>query len=462
MTLPPLARTGGYARRAGPVRLVHLGLGNFFRAHQAWYTERATDAGSWGYAAFGGRGAELARALDAQDGLYTLLTRSPTGDTAEVIASISEARAGADHDAWLAAVASPHTSVVTVTVTEAGYCRGPGGGLDLTRPDVAADLAGLQAVGGPPPLTAPGRLVAGMAARRRSEGGPLALVPCDNVPGNGDLARRVVTDLAGLVDPALAAWIDASMKVVSTVVDRITPRAAGPEASVAAELTGRRDRAPVVTEPFSEWILAGEFPAGRPRWEDTGAVFTDDVTVYEHRKLWLLNGAHSLLAYAGSILGHRTVAEAIGDDLCREWVRQWWAAAAGHLGQPEAGIAAYEEALLRRFANGRMHDELSRIAEDGSQKLPIRVLPVLGEARAAGEAPAAATRILAAWLCHLRGRGAPVRDVRADELTPLASGALPDAARRILAALDPGLGADDTVVAMVADQCRQLEADGPR
>ncbi|MDA8269593.1 MAG: mannitol dehydrogenase family protein [Actinomycetota bacterium] len=435
---------------------MHLGLGNFFRAHQAWYTEHAFDADDWGYAAFAGRGADLAGRLAAQDSLYTLLQRGPQRDSAEIIASVSEVHPGADHAGWLALVASPRVAAITVTVTEAGWCRGPDGGLDVSRPDVAADLARLRDDISASVATAPARLVAGLAARRAADGGPLALVPCDNVAGNGALAGRVVTDVARLVDRALVEWIEQSVSVVTTVVDRITPRTGSADIEAAARATGRSDEAPVVTESFSEWVLAGELPAGRPRWEDAGAIFTDDVTGYEHRKLWLLNGAHSLLAYAGSALGHRTVAEAIGDDRCRGWVQQWWATAGPHLDQPTGEIATYQDALVERFANTKMHDELARIAEDGSQKLPIRVLPVLRAERADGRLPAAATRIIAAWLCHLRGLGTPVHDVRADELVPLAAGPVADAARQVLDALDPELGADTAVVAAVAEQCHEL------
>ena len=438
------------------MRLVHLGLGNFFRAHQAWYTEHAPDADGWGYAAFAGRSAGLAGRLARQDGLYTLIERGPQRDRTEIVASVSEAHSGADHAAWLARLASARVTVVTVTVTESGYCQGPGSGLDASRPDVAADVARLRDDLAAPVTTAPARLVAGLATRRAAEGGPLALVPCDNVPGNGALVRRVVHELAVLVEPALAEWIGQSLSVVTTVVDRITPRAGTADVEAATRATGRRDSAPVVTEPFSEWVLAGGFPAGRPCWEDAGAVFTDDTTVYEHRKLWLLNGAHSLLAYGGSVLGHRSVAEAIGDDRCRSWVEEWWATASPHLDQPATEVAAYRAALAERLANARLHDELARIAEDGSQKLPIRVLPVLRAERATGRLPAAATRILAAWLCHLRGRGAPVRDVRAAELVPLAAGPLHDAALKVLDALDPSLGADSAVVTAVAEQCLEL------
>ena len=457
MTPPLLSRASGDARRAAPVALVHLGLGNFFRAHQAWYTDHAPDAETWGYAAFAGRGGDLAGKLQSQDGLYTLFERGPLHDRREIVASISEAHAGADHGGWLASVASARVAAITVTVTEAGYCRGPDGGLDVSLPDVAADVARLREDIRASVTTAPARLVAGLAARRAAGSGPLALVPCDNVPRNAALAYRVVADLAGLVDPTLAEWIEQSMTVVTTVVDRITPRAASADIEAATESTGWHDEAPVVTEPFSEWVLAGEFPAGRPAWEGSGAVFADDVTAYEHRKLWLLNGAHSLLAYGGSLLGHHTVAGAIRDDRCRGWVEQWWSTAGPHLHQPAGEVAGYRAALVERFANPRMHDQLVRIAEDGSQKLPIRIVPVLRAERAAGRLPTSATRTLAAWLCHLRVSGAAVRDVRAVELVPLAAGRVEDAARNVLDVLDPEVAADRAVVAMVAEQCRQLE-----
>jgi fructuronate reductase len=203
-------------------------------------------------------------------------------------------------------------------------------------------------------------------------------------------------------------------------------------------------------------------PGGRPRWEDAGATFTDDVTPYEHRKLWLLNGAHSLLAYAGSIRGHTTVAEAVRDETCLSWLEQWWEVASRHLLQPADDLARYRGALLDRFANERMRDRLDRIAADGSQKLPIRILPALRAERAAGRMPDGATRVLAAWVCHLRGLGAPVVDARADTVVPLADGPLPVAVRRLLASLDPGLGADAAVVATVLDQCRQLLGEAAR
>ena len=182
------------------------------------------------------------------------------------------------------------------------------------------------------------------------------------------------------------------------------------------------DRAPVVTEPFTEWVLSGQFVGGRPRWEDAGATFTADVGPFEERKLWLLNGAHSMLAYAGSLRGHVTVADAMRDATCRVWLEEWWDAASSHLSLPPADIAAYRAALTERFANPRMRHRLDQIAFDGSQKLPIRTLPTLRRELAAGRVASGATRPVAAWVCHLRGHGAVVIDARAVEVQPLAEG----------------------------------------
>jgi fructuronate reductase len=441
---------------APPVRLVHLGLGNFFRAHQVWYTSRAADGDAWGIAAFAGRGAELAEAMSAQEGLYTLVTRAADGDRFEVLGNVSRAHAATDHAAWLEDLASPRVEVVTLTVTEAGYVRGADGGLDRDRPEVREDVERLRADPTAPVATAPARLVAGLAARRRADVGPLTIVPCDNLPENGAVAARVVRDLAELVDPQLLPWIEGQAGTVTTMVDRITPKPTAEDLQAVEEATGTRDRAPVVTEPFSEWVLSGGFSAGRPRWQDAGATFAEDIEPFERRKLWLLNGGHSLLAYAASARGHRTVSEGVADDTCRAWLEQWWAEASAHLTLSDADLTAYRAALLERFSNPRMQHRLDQIAADGSQKVPVRFVPVLLGERSAGRTPAGATMALAAWVCHLRGQGAPVTDARADEIVPLAQGPLPDAVRAVLGALDPALADDDVLVAAVVDSAGEL------
>lgn len=451
-----LSRSTGDGRPAAPVALVHLGLGNFFRAHQAWYTEKAPDTAEWGIAAFTGRRPALAEALSPQDCLYTLVTRAAEADRFEVISSVSRAHPADDHAAWLAYFASPEVKAVTITVTEAGYLRAADGGLNRDRSDVGTDAHALRTDPTAPVESAPAKLLAGIAARRRAEAGPLTIIPCDNLSDNGVAVARVVGDLAEMVDPALLSWLEEHVSYVTTMVDRITPRSTDDMLRTVADATGVQDRAPVVTEPFSEWVLSGEFVAGRPGWEVAGATFTDDIGPFEERKLWLLNGGHSLLAYAGSIRGHESVADAVADDTCRSWLEQWWEQAARHLSLPATDLAAYCAALLERFANPRMRHRLDQIASDGSQKLPVRILPALRLERADGRLPSGAIRVLAAWVCHLRGIGAPVADARADEIVPLAAGPLPAAVRRVLDALDPAIGADDEVVTAVLASADEL------
>lgn len=451
-----LSRRAGHGHAAAPVALVHLGLGNFFRAHQAWYTQNAPDASAWGIAAFTGRSAGLAEEMAAQDCLYTLVTRGADGDRFELMSSVSRAHAAAEHAAWLGYLASPDVRAVTITVTEAGYLRAAGGGLDRDRPEVRADAAALRADPTAPVRSAPARLLAGLAARRHSEGGPLSIIPCDNLPGNGPVVAGVVTDLAEMVDPGLLPWLTEQVSYVTTMVDRITPAPTAEDLRTVADATGVHDRAPVVTEPFTEWVLSGDFVAGRPGWEHGGATFADDIAPFEERKLWLLNGGHSLLAYAASIRGHPTVSDAVADDTCRSWLEQWWDEASRHLSLPMADISAYRDALLERFANPRIRHRLDQIAADGSQKLPVRILPVLRLERMKGRVPQGACRVLAAWVCHLRGVGAPVTDARSDEFVSLAAGSLSDAVRQILAGLDPAVGDDDDVVAEVLAAAEEL------
>ena len=442
-------------RPAAPVRLVHLGVGNFFRAHQAWYTEHSDDAADWGIAAFTGHSRRTADDLAGQDCLYTLLVRHQSESVPEVVGAISAVHVGSDVANLRRHLAAPSVAVVTLTVTEAGYFRDEAGGLDTDAPSVRDDVAALR-TGSPDELdTVPGRLVAGLAERRDAGAGPLAVVSCDNVPDNGAMARRVVTDLAREVDPELADWIDANVSFVTTMVDRITPRTTDEDAADARALIGVDDPALVVTEPFTEWVLAGDFPSGRPAWETAGARFVTDVRPFETRKLWLLNGAHSIMAYAGSIVGHETVADAVLDPEVFGWVEDWWDCASRYLTLPAEEVTAYRQALFDRFANPNIRHLLAQIAADGSQKVPIRALPVLRAARADGELPSGTTRFVAAWIAHLRGHGVPVHDVEGERLAGLAAGPV----REGVAAVLEWLSVDDLEVsAMVEQQVADLEA----
>lgn len=454
---PRLSRAAGHGRPAAPVRIVHVGLGNFFRAHQAWYTDQAPDAAEWGIAAFTGRSAAMADALNPQDGLYTLITRGAT-DSFDVISSVSAVHPASDHEAWVGYWSSPDLAVVTLTVTEAGYLRAPDGALDLSREEVRADIAALRADPSVAVATAPGRIVSGYLARRAAGAGAIAVVPCDNLPDNGPALERVVADLIDAVDPTLADWAAENVAFGTTMVDRITPATTDEHRQAVLAALGVTDASPVPTEPFSEWVIAGEFPKGRPAWDAAGATIVDDVVPFEQRKLWLLNGSHSLLAYAGTIRGHETVADAINDPVNRAWVEEWWDEASRHLSLPEADVAAYRAALLSRFENPNIRHVLAQIAADGSQKIPVRIVPTLRAERAAGRVPAGATRAVAAWVCHLRGLGAPIKDARAAEVAPFGEGTLEESVDRVLAFLGADLAADEQVRAAVVAHAQDLEA----
>ena len=480
-----------------PTRLIHLGLGNFFQAHQAAYTAFAPDAEEWGYVAFGGRGSARAALLAEQGCRYTLVVRGSEVDELLPVESVVAAHAASDETAWLRSFADPAVAAVTMTVTEAGYLRSAAGGADLDHQALRDDVGRLRgrgrpaaasggttaAVTGPSgigaPLTAPARLLAGLDARRRADAGPITMLPCDNLAANGDALRRVLLDVASVVDGELLAWIEESVAVVSTVVDRITPRPTEADLAAVARATGTVDRCAVVTEPFSEWVISapdslrgglpsGEstssrsaaFAGGRPDWGSVGATFVADVGPFERRKLWLLNGAHSLLAYAGPLGGHTTVAEAFADPMVRTWVEEWWDEASAHL-DPAADPPAYRAALAERFTNPRMAHRLEQIAADGSEKLPIRTVPALRAERAAGRSGTGAARVVAAWLCHLRGGGTPVSDPRAEDLVTLAGGPWLEASKRVLSHLAPDLAEDAATVEAVAELAEELTDSQP-
>jgi fructuronate reductase len=448
-----LSRTAWGKAEPAPVRIAHLGLGAFHRAHQAWFTDAVSHDDPWGIAAFTGRSADAARVLTEQDGLFTLLVRAAEGDDAHIVSSISRAVDGSDTAAFTGCLADPAVAILTLTVTEAGYCLSADGRIDLTHSAVAADrerlIAGLDTA--EPLQTAPGRVIAGLVARRRADAGPLAIVPCDNVADNGGMLRSVIEDFANTIDPGLADWIAASVAFVSTAVDRITPRTAAEDLPTAAIRTGWVDHTPVVTEPFREWVLAGEFPAGQPDWQNAGARFVENVAPFEERKLWLLNGAHSLLAYSGLLRGHTTIAQAIGDDTCQCWVERWWTQASAHLGQPEQELREYREQLVRRFTNPRIHHLLSQIAMDGTQKLRMRAIPVLRRELSAGRRGAAGLRMLASWMEYVRSAPAQLTDPLADSLRHTAQAPRREAYRALLGLLDPELAENHAVIADLDD-----------
>jgi fructuronate reductase len=461
----PLTAAAAPGPRPERVTAVHLGLGAFHKAHQLWTTEAAnrarladgaTPADLDGYASFTGRRPDAAEVLQAQDGLFHLLVRHPDHDEAEQIRCLLDPHNGADVARLLDLVGSPDVGVITLTITEAGYRRRADGSLDTSSPDVAADISALRGGDECAVRTAPGRLLAAIRARAAVGLRPLALVSCDNLIDNGGTLATVVSDLADAVGDDNAALVGAT-SFVHTMVDRITPHTTDVERSDISKLTGLGDADPVACEPFTEWILAGEFPSGRPAWELGGARFTDDVKPFEQRKLWMLNATHSLLAYVGALRGHETVDQAMGDEVCTALVQAWWDDAEAQIDLPSDETATYARDLLARYSNTSVQHRLAQIAGDGSQKLPIRIAPVLLATRAAGGRCTAGITTLAAYVLHLRGSGVPVNDVAAEALKDAAAGDLTAAVAGVLTQLDERL-TDSELVADVAASAIGLDS----
>lgn len=452
-----------------PVRIVHLGLGAFHRAHQAWYTAHADPDHEWGIAAFTGRSPEAATTLARQDDVYTLLTRGAEGDHVETIETIVAAHDGGDTDALREYLARPEVTVVTLTVTEKGYRRGPDGRLDTADPDIAADICALDRALSAADDNAPGRIENGSlrtmparllwaldARRRILPDSTITLIPCDNLDDNGGAVRAALGDLTALTSPALGTWIDAQVDVVSTSVDRITPRTTPADIDALAAQWGVRDEALVVTEPFRSWILSGRIRADRPRWEDAGASIANDIEPFEQRKLWMLNGAHSLLASEGILRGHESVAEAVTDPECATLVHDLWDLAESLLDRSarragvDLGLPAYRDALLERFANPAIVHRLRQIATDGSLKMRARIVDPVRRARADGETGEAGIAAIAAWtrfvVAEVRA-GRTLDDVAAEELERRASAADPH--RALLDLLAPDFAAEAAVIAML-------------
>jgi len=392
---------------------LHLGAGNFHRAHQAWYTHAANAADPiaerWRIVGVSLRRADVRDALRPDGFAYTLAVGDAVGETLHRVDVIDDILvAPEDPAAVVAAIADPAVAVVTLTVTEKGYDLGADGRLALGAPHVAADIAALRA--GTPPATTVGLLTAGLA-RRAEHGTPVTVLSCDNLPGNGDKlagAVHAAADAAGF-DPAHVGA--PAVAFPSSMVDRITPATD----EVLRARVARSDlpaAAPVATEAFTEWVIEDRFAGPRPSWGRAGAVFAADVEPFEKRKLRMLNGAHSYLAYAGTLAGHTFVHEAIADPALRAGAGAIMDEAAATLPPIVRGDADdYRAALLERFANPGLEHRLRQIAMDGSLKLPIRVLDTR-EARAAeGLASPACDAALVAWRAFVAAEFAAGRTV---------------------------------------------------
>ena len=408
--------------------ILHFGLGAFHRAHQAVHTQEAGDG--WPICAVAPRSPDVVRALRSQDHRYTLLVRDGADVSATTISSIRQAlHAPTESEEVIRRVADPAVRVITLTITEKAYDDGsPGSPIGL--------------------------LAAGL---RRRGVAPVAVVSCDNLLDNGPRVREAVRqacgdDLVGVSFPA-------------TVVDRMVPATTAEDLATAAKLTGRDDRAAVVAEPFSQWVLQDDFPAGRPAWERAGAQFVADVAPYERAKLRVLNGVHSTLAYTGALVGHEHIADALDDPaltrlaerLLHEDVLPTLTA------PPGLDLTQYSKQVLARMRNRALRHRCAQVAADGSLKVPIRLLGTVRDRLAAGALPRWACFAVAAWLRHVTvstadsGRPVEVNDPQADRLRELAG-----SPRALIAAVAPDLADHAEFVARVGADLAEFAAHGVR
>jgi fructuronate reductase len=419
--LPGAVQRPRFDRRTLSPGIVHLGLGAFARAHLLACNDDALDAApaaAWGVHGVSLRHADVHDALTPQRGLYTLALRDAAGQRQRVIGSLLDVSVAPQQPHLLLdRIAAPSTRIISLTVTEKGYCHDPATRrLRLDHPDIAHDLAHPDA-----PRSAIGFLVHGLAMRRTQGGAPLTLMSLDNLPANGDTLHGLVLAFAERVSSGLARWIERECTFPNSMVDRIVPRATDADRARSAAELGCDDAGAVVAEPYLAWAVEDRFAAGRPDWSCGGARFVERAAPWEHLKLRMLNGAHSTIAYLGMLGGWATVDAAIAQPAVRAFVDglmrdEIAPTLAGAL--PGVDLGAYRNELLARFANPALAHRTAQIAMDGSQKLPQRLLETVRDRLAAGAPIDRLALALAAWLVHLRGHDDGGRALALDD--PLA------------------------------------------
>ncbi|WP_152352498.1 mannitol dehydrogenase family protein [Brachybacterium subflavum] len=419
------------------VGIVHFGVGGFHRAHQAMFLDRLMRAGrdrDWALCGVGllPGDARMRDALGAQDGLYTLVTKAPDGtQDPRVIGSIAEYLfAPDDPEAVLARMSEASTRIVSLTVTEGGYNYNPSTGeFQRETPAVAEDLrtafggegsgVGGAADGGDAPVGHPQTMFGFVveALRRRREAGtpPFTVMSCDNVRGNGDLAKRMILAYAQLRDESglhgdapMAPWIDEHVAFPNCMVDRITPVTAESDIEMISREYDVQDAWPVVSEDFVQWVLEDSFPLGRPAWEEVGVQMVEDVEPYELMKLRLLNCSHQAIAYFGLLLGQTFAHEAAQDEDLAPFTRTLYMDREGTPTVPDVpgiDLDAYKDELMARFSNAHVRDTLARLAAESSDRIPTWMVPVIQENLEAGRDVSACAAIVASWARYAEGTG---------------------------------------------------------
>ncbi|CEJ15830.1 Mannitol 2-dehydrogenase [bacterium YEK0313] len=431
--LPAAVARPAYDRAAVSTGIVHLGIGAFHRAHQAMVIDDRLGAGetSWGIVGASLRAPDTRDALKSQDGLYTLAVRSAAPTRLRIIGAVSEVLvAPEDPERLIARLADPAVRIVSLTVTEKGYCHDPATGtLAEDHPDVRHDLGDVL------PRSAPGLLVAALDRRRRAGRRPFTVLSCDNLPSNGATVKRVLARFAALRDAELGRWVAGELACPSTMVDRIVPATTEADRAEVDAALGVTDAWPVVAEPFWQWVVEDHFPSGRPDLAASGVEMVGDVAPFELMKLRLLNGSHSTLAYLGFLAGYETVAEAIADPGLAAVVTRLMDEATPTL-RPLSGfdIESYKRDLKIRFANPALRHRTWQIAMDGSQKLPQRLIAPARDRLAGGRGIGVMALGIAAWMRYVtavdeKDTAIDLRDPLSDRLKAIAAAAGPAADR---------------------------------
>ncbi|WP_298437439.1 mannitol dehydrogenase family protein [uncultured Jannaschia sp.] len=398
--LPPGVSVPTYDRAALTAGIVHIGLGNFHRAHQAWYLHRLMQDGlahDWAIVGAGVRPADAAmrERLLAQDGLTTLIELSPEGVSAEVIGPMIEFVELTDgHGPLIARMAEPDIRIVSLTVTEGGYfIDAATKGFDADHPDIRHDAAHPET-----PRTAFGAMIEALRRRRDAGHGPFTCQSCDNLQGNGDILRQTVVSLARYSDPDLADWIDAHATFPNAMVDSIAPATGPAELALVRDL-GIADAAPVTHENFRQWVIEDDFCAGRPPWDHAGATFSSDVHAYEAMKIRLLNAGHQVIADPGELLGIETIAGCMAHPAIAALFRKVELEEIVPHVAPVPGMTpeAYVDLVAARFSNARIVDTVRRVAFDGASRHTGFLHPVIRDALAAGTSVEGLALVQALW-----------------------------------------------------------------
>jgi len=400
------ASTPDYDRQTINTGIVHLGMGGFHRAHQAVYTDALLTDGdkNWGITGVSLRSSTARNILAPQDFLYSVQTLGMEGTAPKIIGSVLNSLSIREENQLktvLDLIASPATQVVSLTITEKGYCADLNGQLDINHPDISHDLAQPQN-----PISAPGLLALGLERRKATGAGPISILSCDNLSANGRVTEQVVTTTVAQLYPDLAGWLADNVAFPSTMVDRIVPQTSALDIDEFESRNGYRDNALISGEAFTQWVIEDSFRGQRPAWDIAGAQFVDRVTPFERAKLQLLNATHSALAYLGLLADHTYVHQALADPKISEFVRQLL----NDEISPEVDcpqdmdINDYKASLLKRFANEAVPYKTLQVAGDGSQKLPQRIFPTIESRLKAQKSVTRLCTVVAAWIQCLAGK----------------------------------------------------------